>query len=119
MRTESKRWTGPTFIAKTPCFTREIDNEMRIEPFFHSFLDERASVSLAFALRTIRRLTRSYRANSKTFCCEVLTVSGNEELEGEGIFIDVDLRVKEFEPLDSLKKSRIQRAAIPLAIQQF
>ena len=92
MRTENERWTGPTFIAKMPCFTREIDNEMRMEHFFHPFLGGRAMVSLAFALRTISSLTRSSRANSKTFCCEVLTVSENEELEGEGIFMSVDRR---------------------------
>ena len=90
MGTESERWTGPTSIAKMPCFTREIDNEMRMKPFFHSFLDERAFVSLTIALRTISSLTRSYRANLKTFCCEVLTVSENEEFEGEGIFMSVD-----------------------------
>ena len=89
MSTENERWTGPTFVAEMPCVTREIDNEMQMEPFFHYFLDERALVSLASALRTIRRLTRSSRANLETSCRGVLTVSGYEEIEDEGIFMSV------------------------------
>ena len=61
-------------------FASETDNEMRMEPIFHSFLGVRAFLSFVAQLRTIKRLERSYRANFKKFCRGVLVVIEDREI---------------------------------------